>query len=164
MALNDLCLYMSRYYNKKVVVLMDEYDTPMQEAYINGYWNEFTAFIRSLFNAAFKTNVSLERAVMKGITRVSKESIFSDVKNGLINKLIRTGTPEIKEMMERLMNGENIVVNFDEQIVFDQLGQNEAFIWSRRMNACISRRVNISTEPEAVRSADDNQGQREKTS
>lgn len=58
----------------------------------------------------------------------------------------------------------NIVVNFDEQIVFDQLGQNEAFIWSRRMNACISRRVNISIEPEAVRSADDNQGQREKTS
>ena len=84
--------------------------------------------------------------------------------NGLVNKLIRTGTPEIKEMMERLMNGENIVVNFDEQIVFDQLGRNEAFIWSRRMNACISRRVNISTEPEAVRSADDNQGQREKTS
>ena len=50
--------------------------------------------------------------------------------NGLINKLIRTGTPEIKEMMERLMNGENIVVNFDEQIVFDQLGRNEASIWS----------------------------------
>lgn len=81
MALNDLCLYMSRYYSKKVVVMMDEYDTPMQEAYINGYWNEFTAFIRSLFNAAFKTNVSLERAVMTGITRVSKESIFSDLNN-----------------------------------------------------------------------------------
>ena len=48
----------------------------MQEAFINGYWDEMTAFIRSLFNSTFKTNPYLERALMTGITRISKESIF----------------------------------------------------------------------------------------
>ena len=80
-AVNIMCRYMQRYYNKKVIVLLDEYDTPMQEAYIHGYWDEFTAFLRSLFNATFKTNPYLERAVMTGITRVSKESMFSDLNN-----------------------------------------------------------------------------------
>jgi hypothetical protein len=53
----------------------------MQEAYVNGYWEEMVAFTRSLFNATFKTNPYLERAIMTGITRVSKESIFSDLNN-----------------------------------------------------------------------------------
>ena len=80
-ALNTLCMYLTRYYNQKVIILLDEYDTPMQEAYIHGYWEEFTGFMRSLFNATFKTNPYLERAVMTGITRVSKESLFSDLNN-----------------------------------------------------------------------------------
>lgn len=84
---NFLMLYLSRYYGKNVIVLLDEYDTPMQEAYVNGYWEEMAAFIRSMFNAAFKTNPFLERAVMTGITRVrmasyeAPESIFSDLNN-----------------------------------------------------------------------------------
>ena len=73
--------FLSRYYGKKVIILLDEYDTPVQEAYVNGFWNELTGFIRSLFNSSFKTNPYLERAVMTGITRVSKESIFSDLNN-----------------------------------------------------------------------------------
>ena len=107
-ALKNLCDYLSRYYQKKVIVLLDEYDTPMQEAYLGGYsregnepsdclqafgdcprthgWNnherdQFTQFIRSMFNSTFKTNPYLERAIMTGITRVSKESIFSDLNN-----------------------------------------------------------------------------------
>ena len=81
LAIQNLSDYLSRYYGKKVLIFLDEYDTPMQEAYVNGYWNEFTSFIRSLFNATFKTNPYMERAVMTGITRVSKESIFSDLNN-----------------------------------------------------------------------------------
>ena len=73
------CLY--RYYEKKVLILLDEYDTPMQEAYLYEYWEEFIAFIRNFFNATFKTNPYLERAMMTGITRVSKESVFSDLNN-----------------------------------------------------------------------------------
>ena len=80
-SLKMLCIYLSRYYGKKVIILLDEYDTPMQEAYVNGYWKELVAFTRSLFNSTFKTNPYLERGIMTGITRVSKESIFSDLNN-----------------------------------------------------------------------------------
>ena len=80
-SLNALSGYLKKYYGKKVIILLDEYDTPMQEAYVNGYWDELAGFTRSLFNATFKTNPHLERAIMTGITRISKESIFSDLNN-----------------------------------------------------------------------------------
>ncbi len=80
-ALNVLCEYMCRYYGKKVIILLDEYDTPLQEAYVKGYWKELVSFTRNLFNSAFKTNPYLERAIMTGITRVSRESMFSDLNN-----------------------------------------------------------------------------------
>lgn len=80
-AIHDLMKLLYRYYKKKVIILLDEYDTPMQEAYIGGYWEELVSFTRALFNSTFKTNPYLERAVMTGITRVSKESMFSDLNN-----------------------------------------------------------------------------------
>ena len=81
LVLYQLSDYLYRYYGKKVIILLDEYDTPMQEAYVDGYWEDLVAFTRSMFNATFKTNPWLERAIMTGITRVSKESIFSDLNN-----------------------------------------------------------------------------------
>lgn len=81
LALYQLSDYLYRYYGKKVIILLDEYDTPMQEAYVDGYWEELAAFTRSLFNASFKTNPWLERSIMTGITRVSRESIFLDLNN-----------------------------------------------------------------------------------
>lgn len=80
-AINYMSDYLNRYYRKKVLILLDEYDTPLQEAYVYGYWKELTAFIRSLFNSTFKTNPYMERGLLTGITRVSKESIFSDLNN-----------------------------------------------------------------------------------
>ena len=187
-------------------ILLDEYDTPMQEAYLHGYWWEFTAFIRNFFNATFKTNPYLERAVLTGITRVSKESVFSDLNNlnvvttssteyetsfgfteeevfqaledlrmgeqkelvkswydgfvfgnmhdiynpwsitnfldkkqvrpywadtssnSMIDELIRKASTDIKEKMEELLQGKEIVVNFDEQIVFEQLDNYNQFM------------------------------------
>ena len=207
-SLRNLAEWMEKYYGKKVIIFLDEYDTPMQEAYIQGYWDEFTSFVRSLFNATFKTNPYLERAIMTGITRVSKESIFSDLNNlrvvtttsdlyadcfgfteeevfaaldeyemsdkkdevkqwydgftfgeyrdiynpwsitnylkekklraywaatssnGLVSRLIRTASVDVKEKMEDLLKGQEIVVNFDEQIVYNQLDQDENAIWS----------------------------------
>ena len=207
-SLRNLSEWMERYYGKKAIILLDEYDTPMQEAYVQGYWDEFTSFVRSLFNASFKTNPYLERAIMTGITRVSKESIFSDLNNlqvitttsdlyadcfgftetevfqaldefgmedkkdeikkwydgfsfgehrdiynpwsitnyldkrkiypywastssnGLVSRLIRTASADVKEKMEDLLNGQEIVVNFDEQIVYNQLDHNVNAIWS----------------------------------
>ena len=81
LAIHHLSKCLSLHYGKRVIILLDEYDTPMQEAYVHGYWEELTALIRSMFNTAFKTNPYLERAIMTGITRVSKESIFSDLNN-----------------------------------------------------------------------------------
>ena len=78
-ALHKMSDFLSRYYGKRVIILLDEYDTPMQEAYVQGYWEELTALMRNMFNAALKTNPCLERAIMTGITRVSRESIFSDL-------------------------------------------------------------------------------------
>ena len=207
-SLRNLSVWMERYYGKKVIILLDEYDTPMQEAYVQGYWDEFTSFVRSLFNASFKTNPYLERAIMTGITRVSKESIFSDLNNlrvvtttsnpyadcfgfteeevfaaldeygmgdkkeevkqwydgftfgehrdiynpwsitnylderklypywastssnGLVSRLIRTSSADVKQKMEDLLNGQEIIVNFDEQIVYNQLDHNVNAIWS----------------------------------
>ncbi len=210
-AINMLCSFLERYYGKKAIVLLDEYDTPMQEAYIHGYWDEFTSFIRNIFNNTFKTNPYLERAIMTGITRVSKQSIFSDLNNinvvtttsdeyctyfgftedevydsldkfglsdrkddvkkwydgfifgshrdiynpwsitsyldkkklapywastssnGLVSQLLQTATSDIKQKMEDLISGREIVVSFDEQIVFNQLGKNKNAIWSLLM-------------------------------
>ena len=80
-SLHNLCLYLSRHYGRKVIVILDEYDTPLQEAYVSGYWQELVSFTRSMFNSTFKTNPYLERGLMTGITRVSKESVFSDLNN-----------------------------------------------------------------------------------
>ena len=207
-ALYQLSDYLYRYYGKKVIILLDEYDTPMQEAYVGGFWDELVAFTRSLFNSTFKTNPYMERAVMTGITRVSKESIFSDLNNlevvtvtsdkyaasfgfteeevfkaldeyghgekkeevkwwydgfvfgkhkdiynpwsilnfldkgkigtywantssnSLVGKLIREGNRNIKTTFEKLLKGETIRCPIDEQIVYNQLDDNEAAIWS----------------------------------
>lgn len=80
-AIYELTGYLYRYYRRKVIILLDEYDTPLQEAYVGGYWEELVSFMRNLFNNTFKTNPHLERAMMTGITQVSKESLFSDLNN-----------------------------------------------------------------------------------
>ncbi len=93
-SLYHLSAYLSRFHGKKPIILLDEYDTPMQEAYLSGYWDEMTVFIRGLFNSSFKTNPYLERALLTGITRISKESIFSDLNN---LKVITTTTEKYED-------------------------------------------------------------------
>ena len=78
-AMYQLSRYMYEQYGKKVIILLDEYDTPMQEAWLNGYWDDMVDLFRQMFGKAFKGNEYLYRAVLTGITRVSKESIFSDL-------------------------------------------------------------------------------------
>jgi hypothetical protein len=90
-SLNKMSNFLNRYYNKKVIILLDEYDTPMHEAYVSGYWEETSKFFRSLFNFTLKTNPYMERALITGITRISKESMFSDLNNP---KVITTTSEE----------------------------------------------------------------------
>ena len=108
-AIYQLSGYLYRYYGKKVIILLDEYDTPMQEAYVDGFLDELVGFTRSMFNSTFKTNPWLERAIMTGITRVSKESIFSDLNN---LKVVTTTSEEYAESF-----------GFTEKEVFDALDE-----------------------------------------
>ena len=93
-SLNALSGYLMKYYGKKAIILLDEYDTPMQEAYVNGYWQGMVGVTRSLVHSTFKTNPYLERAIMTGITRVSKESVFSDLNN---LKVVTTTSDKYKD-------------------------------------------------------------------
>ena len=95
MAIPKLAYHLFQYYKKKVIILLDEYDTPLQEAYVHNYWEQMTFFVRGIFNSAFKTNSSMERGLMTGITRVSKESIFSDLNNLTV---VTTTSEKYKEM------------------------------------------------------------------
>ena len=78
-AIHSMACFMQRYYKKDVIIILDEYDTPMHEAWINGYWDQAVEFFRKFFNSTFKTNPFLYRGMITGITRISKESIFSDL-------------------------------------------------------------------------------------
>ena len=87
-AIHSMACFMQRYYKKDVIIILDEYDTPMHEAWINGYWDQAVEFFRKFFNSTFKTNPFLYRGMITGITRISNvslrepsESIFSDLNN-----------------------------------------------------------------------------------
>ena len=142
--IKNMSNYLSRYYGKKVIILLDEYDTPMQEAYVNGYWEELVAFTRSLFNSTFKTNPYLERAIMTGITTaeysavrkfakqtsngsakaetMSKESIFSDLNN---LEVVTTLTPKYETAFG--FTEEEVFRALDEQGLSDK--KNDVKIW-----------------------------------
>ena len=123
MSLNLLTTLLAKLYGKKVLLFLDEYDTPLQEAYVNGYWDELVSFTRSMFNNAFKTNPSLERGMMTGITRVSKESIFSD----LNNLVVVTTTSEMYATAFGFTEGE--VFTSLEQQGFDEEAKREVKNW-----------------------------------
>ena len=90
-SIQQLSAWLHAYYQKPVLILMDEYDTPLQEAWTGGCWQEIVDFIRALFNNTFKTNRHLARALLTVITRVSRDSIFSDLNN---MKVVTTTSPE----------------------------------------------------------------------
>ena len=83
-ALRDLCIALHQYYGVKPLVLLDEYDTPLQEAWLAGYWDDLVGFMKKLMNFTFKSNTSLARGIITGVTRICKESIFSDLNNPMV--------------------------------------------------------------------------------
>ena len=118
LSMGQLSQYLYSYYQKKVIILLDEYDTPMQEAYVNGYWDELADFMRGLFNFTFKTNPFLERAVMTGVTRISKESIFSE----LNNLIVVTASTRLYETAFGFTEGE-VYAALEEYALQDQMPQ-----------------------------------------
>lgn len=85
---------LERYYGKKVIVFIDEYDVPLENAFFEGFYDEMVSFIRSLFESVFKTNSSLEFAVVTGCLRISKESIFTGMNNLEINSILNRNYDE----------------------------------------------------------------------
>lgn len=87
-SINDLMYYLNKYYRKKVMLLIDEYDVPIQEAYIRGFYDEMIVLIRNLLTSALKDNIYLEKSLITGILRVAKESIFSGLNNLQVNTIL----------------------------------------------------------------------------
>ena len=93
-SLKFLSQCMEQYYGNKAIILIDEYDVPLESAFFAGFYEEMTAFIRSLFESALKTNSSLEFAVITGCLRISKESIFTGMNNMKINSILNKSYDE----------------------------------------------------------------------
>ncbi len=140
-AIQNMTDYLYQYHGKKALILLDEYDTPLQEAYANGYWEELTQFIRSLFNSAFKTNPYMERGLLTDIYnpwsitcflegRLYKPYWANSSSNRLVSRLIRQGDPQTKVIMEDLLQGRALSMELDEEIIFDQLEIKRGAIWS----------------------------------
>ena len=81
--------YMNKHYGKKVMLFIDEYDVPIQEAYLRGYYDEMITLIRNLLTSALKDNPYVEKVLITGILRVAKESIFSGLNNLEVNTILR---------------------------------------------------------------------------
>ena len=90
----QLTIYLRKHYQKKVMVLIDEYDVPIQAGYLNSYYQQMIEMIHGLLSACLKTNRHLKRAVLTGITRVSKESLFSGLNNLVVYSLLDYGYKE----------------------------------------------------------------------
>ncbi len=80
-AVKDLSEYLNRYYERPVILLVDEYDVPLQSAYIEGYYEEAIKFLKGFYNITFKDNQYLEKTVLTGVSRIAKESLFSGMNN-----------------------------------------------------------------------------------
>lgn len=87
-AINILCSFLYKYYNKKTIILIDEYDVPIQQGYLYGFYNDIVSFIREVFSSSLKGNDNLEFSIMTGVLRVSKESLFSDLNNVKVYSII----------------------------------------------------------------------------
>ena len=81
MAIKIMSKFLYKYYNRKVIILIDEYDIPIQKAYLKGFYDSVITLIKTVFSSSLKTNDNIEMGIMTGVLRVSKESLFSDLNN-----------------------------------------------------------------------------------
>ena len=107
-----LSICLKQYYGTKTIILIDEYDVPLEDAYFSGYYDEMVRFIRSLFESALKTNSALEFSVITGCLRISKESIFTGLNNLAINSILSNKYSEsfgfVQSEVDELMRYYNI--------------------------------------------------------
>ena len=107
-SLLNISICLEKYYHQKVIILIDEYDVPLQSAYQNNYYDEMVDFLRSVFSSALKTNDALEKGIMAGCLRISKESIFTglnnftsySILNNIGNEYFGFNENEVKQLLE----------------------------------------------------------------
>ena len=107
-SLLNISICLEKYYHQKVIILIDEYDVPLQSAYQNNYYDEMVDFLRSVFSSALKTNDALEKGIMTGCLRISKESIFTglnnftsySILNNIGNEYFGFNENEVKQVLE----------------------------------------------------------------
>ena len=118
MALKNLCKYLYEYYGEKAIVLIDEYDTPIQHSYFSGIYDETIAFMRNFLSNTLKDNIYLEKAVLTGILRVARESIFSGLNNlkvcTILNEQYSNKFGFTEEEIEKILNYFNVIEERDE--------------------------------------------------
>ena len=99
-SLLDLSNYLNKYYGEKVIILIDEYDAPIINAFDKGYYNEAINFFQTFYSSALKTNNSLKYGVLTGITRIIKEGIFSGLNNLYVNTILSKDYSEYFGLLE----------------------------------------------------------------
>ena len=99
-SLLDLSNYLNKYYGEKVIILIDEYDAPIINAFDKGYYNEAISFFQTLYSSALKTNNSLKYGILTGITRIIKEGIFSGLNNLYVNTILSKDYSEYFGLLE----------------------------------------------------------------
>lgn len=115
-ALLNLCSYLKEYYNQDVILLIDEYDTPMVSAYEHGYYDEIKMFFTTLYGSALKENPALKKAVLTGIMRISKENIFSGLNNVKVNSILEDDFAEYFGITEKEVEESLIEYGLEERL------------------------------------------------
>ena len=118
LALKNLCKYLYEYHGEKVIVLIDEYDTPIQHGYFSGIYDETIGFMRNFLSNTLKDNIFLEKSMLTGILRVARESIFSGLNNIQVYSILKEGYSKqfgfTDIEIEKILNDFNIVAQREE--------------------------------------------------
>ena len=118
MSLKNLSKYLYDYYGEKIIILIDEYDTPIQHSYFSGIYDDTIAFMRNFLSNTLKDNIYLEKALLTGILRVARESIFSGLNNLDVYSILKEGYSDkfgfTEVEIEKMLNDFNIVEEKDE--------------------------------------------------
>ena len=138
-SLLDLSNYLNKYYGEKVIILIDEYDAPIINAFDKGYYNEAINFFQTFYSSALKTNNSLKYGILTGITRIIKEGIFSGLNNLYVNTNVSGNTllenmlnhagESVYEDLKRFTDGESIEKYISDGTTIKSLLSNDDEIW-----------------------------------
>ena len=138
-SLLDLSNYLNKYYGEKVIILIDEYDAPIINAFDKGYYNEAVNFFQTFYSSALKTNNSLKYGILTGITRIIKEGIFSGLNNLYVNTNVSGNTllenmlnhagESVYEDLKRFTDGESIEKYISDGTTIKSLLSNDNEIW-----------------------------------